>query len=272
MNFVRKRLPGGTVFEFLKGDIKTGFRWKIGLIRYLASNKNARKYVNRKLLDYLDQNGEWFDFNGIRIANVDDPEYRLSLVTQSYDLILPYLTGHNHYCKEGPYEYGAVVLEKGDTVIDCGANIGVFSVIAAMRGCNVLAFEPFAETAENLKTNLAAHDNATMVPKALTEKSGNLEISVNPKQSVVVEGVSIDEYAETNRLTSVDFIKADIEGAERDMLRGAVNVLKEFQPKLSICKYHLPDDVEVLTEIIKTANPGYEIDVRWKKIYAHVPK
>ena len=68
----------------------------------------------------------------------------------------------------------------------------------------------------------------------------------------------------------VDFIKADIEGSERHMLMGARRVLKEFAPKLSLCTYHLPDDPQVMREIILDANPRYRIEERWKKMYAWV--
>jgi len=53
---------------------------------------------------------------------------------------------------------------------------------------------------------------------------------------------------------------------------GAKRVLKEFAPKIAICTYHLPDDPQVLRELILDANPNYVIVERWKKMYAYVPK
>ena len=55
------------------------------------------------------------------------------------------------------------------------------------------------------------------------------------------------------------------------MLMGAKQVLKEFAPKIAICKYHLPDDPQILRELILDGNPNYVIEERWKKIYAYVP-
>ena len=75
-----------------------------------------------------------------------------------------------------------------------------------------------------------------------------------------------------NHLPKVDFIKADIEGAERYMLMGAQKVLREFAPKIAICTYHKPDDPRVLRKLIMQANPNYIIEEKWKKMYAYVPE
>ena len=74
-----------------------------------------------------------------------------------------------------------------------------------------------------------------------------------------------------NALPRVDSIKADIEGYERYMLMGAQETLRRFAPKLALCTYHLPDDPEVLSELIKQANPDYNIVLKSKKLYASVP-
>ena len=86
-----------------------------------------------------------------------------------------------------------------------------------------------------------------------------------------VKVTTIDSFVEKHSLTRVDFIKCDIEGAERNMLRGAKNTLKTFAPKLSICTYHLPDDPEVLEKIIIDANPNYIVEHAYQKLYAYVP-
>jgi FkbM family methyltransferase len=95
----------------------------------------------------------------------------------------------------------------------------------------------------------------------LTDRSGS-ENSVNigsvgTKETITV--TTLDKFANDENIKKIDFIKADIEGAERDMLAGARNVLKEFAPKLAVCTYHLPDDHIILKEIILDANPNYKI-------------
>ena len=80
---------------------------------------------------------------------------------------------------------------------------------------------------------------------------------------------TVDAFCEAEGV-SPDFIKADIEGAERQMMKGAVETLKRDAPKISICTYHFADDAAVLREIIKAANPAYQISEKWKKMYARV--
>lgn len=87
----------------------------------------------------------------------------------------------------------------------------------------------------------------------------------------MVPTITIDEFVKSNQIEKVDFIKADIEGAERLMLEGAQETLLKHAPKLSLCTYHLPDDKKVLAELILRANSKYTIQYHWEKLYAYVP-
>ena len=83
---------------------------------------------------------------------------------------------------------------------------------------------------------------------------------------------TIDAFVKENGILNIDFIKADIEGAERDMLYGARETLKYHAPKLAICTYHRADDPEILEKIIRDANPNYTIVQKRYKLYACVIK
>lgn len=88
----------------------------------------------------------------------------------------------------------------------------------------------------------------------------------------VIDITTIDKLLETGVIPRVDYIKADIEGAERDMLRGAVNAMRDYSPKLAICTYHYAEDRELLEAIIKKANPRYVVEHKWRKLFAYVPE
>ncbi len=178
-------------------------------------------------------------------------------------------------------------LEPNDVVFDCGANLGLFSAYAASKAKTVYAFEPVPKTYQIMQQVAALHNNIEACNFAISDKTGmvrmtNTEALAGNKlindidncgtTSVEVPCITLDEFVERNRIKRVDFIKADIEGAESKMLLGAKNILQRFEPKLSICEYHLPDDPVVLERIIKDANPRYTIVHKDHKIFAYVKK
>lgn len=149
------------------------------------------------------------------------------------------------------------------------------------------AFEPVSRTADLLEKTIEANgitDKVIVNRMALGACEEEAEISIWDDElgsstmvsdqkrqggsSERIHVTTLDEYVKKGKLDRVDFIKADIEGSERDMLEGAIETLRRFKPKLSICTYHLPDDPQVLTYIIKKANPDYHIEYGHKKLYA----
>lgn len=207
--------------------------------------------------------------------------------TEITDILQNYIFDNRDFFSfvEGPYEHENVLLENTDIVIDCGANIGVFSVLGSLKSSNgrVYAFEPIPEVYNMLKKTAALYNNIIPCELALSNTNGNIymdyddskktcgSISEGPEGNLLVKVETLDHFVEENNLERVDFIKADIEGAERFMLEGAKNILRKYAPKLSICTYHLPGDKEVLERIILEANPDYIIEHHWLKLFAYVP-
>ena len=81
---------------------------------------------------------------------------------------------------------------------------------------------------------------------------------------------TLDAFVEANGITKIDYIKSDIEGFERNLLRGAQQTLKRLAPKLAICTYHFPDDPQVLESLILKANPNYTVVHLRHKLFAMV--
>ncbi|HQB50890.1 MAG TPA: FkbM family methyltransferase [bacterium] len=68
-------------------------------------------------------------------------------------------------------------------------------------------------------------------------------------------------------------MKADIEGAERLMLKGAEQTIRRFKPSIAIRIYHLPDDPEVIEAMLKEFVPEYKIEKFGRKtLYAYLEK
>ena len=85
-----------------------------------------------------------------------------------------------------------------------------------------------------------------------------------------MQQTTLDRFVKKNFLEKVDFIKADIEGMERNLLAGAEETIKRFKPKLSICIYHRPDDPVVIEKMIKNFVSEYKIFKTKTKLYAWI--
>ena len=64
-------------------------------------------------------------------------------------------------------------------------------------------------------------------------------------EDVEVALTTIDQLVSDLRLPRVDYIKLDIEGAEREALRGARRTLANHRPRILLESYHRHDDLEV---------------------------
>jgi FkbM family methyltransferase len=68
--------------------------------------------------------------------------------------------------------------------------------------------------------------------------------------------VPLDQIVSELALERIDFIKMDIEGAEREAIEGAQETLKRFRPEMAICTYHLDDDPEAVRDAVaRTRDP-----------------
>ncbi len=165
---------------------------------------------------------------------------------------------------------------KGDVVLDVGASIGLYSLKALHAGASkVIAVEPVPVTVECLRRNLSdeiAQGNAIVVPKGAWDREESLEMYItnDPTSDSFVRGdtgrpgsrrrlplTTIDSMVRQLGIERVDFIKLDIEGAERRAIAGATRVIQWFHPRLAVCVYHLPEDPTVIPEILRQAWNGY---------------
>lgn len=296
-----KRWTLSEVFAyFLKGvarELKIAPDFFFDYYKKVVCNNFKKKWLKRS-----DSGDSYFDFNGAKLPDISENKNNLFSFALLYEdiFLFPCFYNDNYdkkiveildqYMLDGPYGYKDgifdVTVKKGDVIIDAGAWIGDFSAYAAVKGAITYAFEPVEENFQ-LLCKTADMNNGIIVPvkKGLSNNTGEITIWTDKeehadssfirkeKDNMIGEKIAVitlDEFVEENKLKKVDFIKADIEGAEREMLKGAANTLKTFKPKLAICTYHLPDDPEVLERLILDANPDYKIVHLRHKLFATV--
>ncbi len=188
------------------------------------------------------------------------------------------------------YDQDTASVGPRDIVLDVGSHLGTFTRFALMRGARkVVGFDPDPGSISCFKRTFAQElqdGKVVLVDAAAWESAGTLQFevhdlwsaqsNVSTEGALEVKAVTIDATVAKLGLASVDFIKMDIEGAERNALRGALQTLQEFGPKMTISIYHREDDPEVIPEIVLGARPGYEMTSsagQWGGIlYVSLPK
>lgn len=152
------------------------------------------------------------------------------------------------------------LVKEGDTVVDLGANMGYFSLLASRlvgeKG-KVYAFEPepvnYGLLVKNIELN--GYDNIVPVPKAVSNVNGKVEFFIHSTDSgrhviqdynekaengnlIDAESVTLDEFFKDK--SPPDVIKMDIEGAELLALLGMEKMIESSENLMIFTEFY-PD-------------------------------
>lgn len=138
------------------------------------------------------------------------------------------------------------MLRADDIVVDVGAHIGVFALVAAKYARSVHAFEISPSTTVHLQRNLALNPELaakiTLHPVGLDAQPGQMELynsHSNPDMASLRPHERKDAFCETVQVTTLDlalpntpisWLKIDVEGAELGVLRGAGEHIATSRP------------------------------------------
>lgn len=153
------------------------------------------------------------------------------------------------------------IIEPGSTIIDVGAHVGYYTLLAARLAGNaglVYAFEPEPQNHELLVQNvdLNGYTNVIPISKVVSNEPGTATLfltsfdsgrhstyqsNIRDTESIQVPSTTIDQFFESIESPQIDLIKIDVEGAELDVLLGmeqllngprALKIIMEFNPTL----------------------------------------
>ena len=181
------------------------------------------------------------------------------------------------------------MLDSESVFVDCGACTGD-TVEKFINRCNgyfgkIYAFEPskrelnaFSVRLKRIIAEWAMDESRVQIVKAgvgsenvdaimsygfIDDRVGSLRVSYDENLLTDSEDkikiVSLDTMLKNQR---VDFIKADIEGSEMDMLHGAENIIKTQKPRLAITLYHKLTDYYEIPLYLKSLVPEYHMKIR----------
>jgi FkbM family methyltransferase len=139
-------------------------------------------------------------------------------------------------------------LSEGATFIDVGANVGFYSVIAVDRVGpygKIYGFEMDRRPLRCLRKTISkfGYSNIHIIEAAVSDVDGVLAFEpktehghnrIDRKGGVgrKVPSVKLDTWAAANNLKRVDVIKIDVEGAEKLVIDGALEIIHRFKPLL----------------------------------------
>jgi FkbM family methyltransferase len=176
-------------------------------------------------------------------------------------------------------DYFKKTVKEGDVVLDVGANIGIYSLIAGRRvGDNgkVYAFEPATKAFNILQYHIDLNHlkNITPIKSGVSNYTGEAEFNIceddaynslgdTPMKEIIkkdtINIVSIDDFVLKNKINKVDIIKVDTEGAEFLVFTGAKKTLHKYKPVLlfetnPIVTKGFTNDLDDLLDLIRLHN------------------
>lgn len=182
------------------------------------------------------------------IYNVDNKaKFKLRVYT-SDKLVLLETWKTNSYITEG------FNIKKDDVVVDIGANIGAFSILAAKKASDgrVFAYEPNKGNYSLLLKNKALNNlnNLFIANLAIARKKGRINLFISKlnyaahsiyetesKNSTKVYSITLKDIFAMNNFKKINYLKIDAEGAEYDILLNTPSEVIRKVDKI-VLEYH----------------------------------
>jgi len=187
---------------------------------------------------------------------------------------------HNAHLKEPMTQQWIKSFSPGETLWDIGANVGVFSFLAANSGTRVVAIEPLYgnhySICKTLELNPGLTGNVMVMPVALTDLDGS-DILYIPCNEIGYSGVQfgrttdpmgndLNEKFRINLLglkastmqnllldsfSSPDYIKIDVDGIELKILKGLHDILQSSKLKSLLIEAQDVHEEELIRSLLE---------------------
>lgn len=254
--------------------------------------ENNISYVNAsdcifEMICDMNRSKEWFRKNNMSevLGWLEDEESKRVYTSVICNRIAPQFSQFDYDQLYSPGEYfetDAFHMDQNECFVDCGAYNG--DTVERMLNCaggaeKIYAFEMdkgnYADLQQNVREIMKRYrlrpENVRLINAGVwnvnerlpygKEEFGSKESFCLFKGETIgyTELVKIDDVLGGKRVT---FIKMDIEGAERNALEGAKEVIVENKPKMAICLYHRLQDFWEIPTYLKSLVPQYRLYVR----------
>lgn len=163
----------------------------------------------------------------------------------------PFVTAYHEIFAQEDYKHGKCKVNKGDVVVDIGANIGIFTRYAYLKGAkNILSFEPEKNNFECLTKNkppnceifnLAFSDNNNVESLFVNNIAGSHSLINKTENSKLqdIQCITLDKLFEKKIVEKIDFLKVDTEGAELKIFSGITDENLDKINKIAMEYHHM---------------------------------
>jgi FkbM family methyltransferase len=265
--------------------LKITYLWRRVLLRLILGKKRRDRLYIEQGLDFGD-----FLYKAVKFFRPKSKLLKFKVPKYNYEF----------YCRINKDDFIVmtrhedVIIEyftpkEGDIVVDIGAHIGRYTIIASKRvGANgkVVAIEANPSNFEMLNRNIKVNQltNIISLNNAVYSKETKLKLYLpgeelghttyntvmsdrakNEDKFVEVSANTLDYLLQLKEITDVNWIKIDVEGAEFEVLKGAHNLLLNSRNIVLLMEVHgSPNDYRLkLEEFIRS----YNLKIEFEKIY-----
>ncbi len=182
------------------------------------------------------------------------------------------------------YAYQNIIaVRPDDVVIDCGGCWGDTALYFASKGAkDIYVFEFVKSNLEIMNKNISLNNrysdkiniiqnpvwNQSNVSLSYIDRGPGSRVGKYDEYENKIKTLTIDDLVKLKKISKVDFIKMDIEGAEIQALEGAEETIKKFKPKLAISAYHKSDDLVAIPKLIQSIRDDYSFYIDYYTIIA----
>ena len=161
-------------------------------------------------------------------------------------------------------------LADNEVYVDLGAyngdTIGEFLHYTGGSYRKIVALEPNAKNFAKLQTSCGSLPRTELWQLGAWNKNTTLLFNNKAGRNSAVADRGVETRVATVDSilcgTAATYVKADVEGADREALLGMEKTLRLFAPKLNLAAYHRFEDIFRLPLLIKKLNPDYQIYLR----------
>jgi len=218
----------------------------------LNYNKNNQAMLNLKFLYPIHKKYFWKFLFSKNAFLVNIKNHKFFVRPRTTDLyILTEVFGEK--CYQPTFKFKN---EKIKTIVDLGAHIGAFSVWAAQKFSpkKIVSVEMEKNNLEMLRRNVSANsfsNKIKIVSKAIYSQNSKMKLKKHPfdpgshklddsarSHLEDVKTISLARLIKENRIEKIDFLKVDIEGAEKYILTNQNKDIFKHKVRIAIIETH----------------------------------